>query len=147
MESSLQNLLDREEIRDLLSSYCLALDDRDWQRLASCFLADAIGYYGEEIGQKTGYPAIEQLCRSALEPLDSSQHLIGTYEIAVDGDTARARCYLHAQHTKAGTPGGDNLTLGGIYLDELVRTADGWRIAKRELRTLWVEGNPAVLVV
>lgn len=147
MEKNLRLLLDRQEINDLLNRYCSSLDGRDWARLATCFIPDAVGYYGEDAGQKNGYEQIEQLCRAALEPLDSSQHLTGNYEIEIDGDRASSRCYLQAQHTKAGTPGGDNLTLGGIYLDKIVRTAEGWRIAQRELRILWQEGNPDVLVV
>jgi len=147
MEENLKLLIDRQEICDLLNRYCSSLDDRDWARLATCFTPDAIGLYGEEAGRKDGYPAIEQLCRTALEPLDSSQHLTGNHEIVISGDKAYARCYLQAQHTRAGTPGGDNLTLGGTYRDEIVRTPEGWRIRRRELHILWQAGNPDVLVL
>jgi len=145
MDKALKTILDRQVICDLLNCYCWSLDDHAWERLATCFLPEAVGYYGEEIGEKVGYQAIEQLCRSALTPLDSSQHMISNIEIELGGDTARSRCYLQAQHYKAGTPGGDNFTLGGYYRDELVRTSEGWKIKRRELHTLWVDGNPAVL--
>lgn len=141
----LESLIARQQIFDLLHCYCSALDTRDWRRLASCFLPGAVAVYGEDLGRQDGYAAIEQPCRSALGPLDSSHHMISNQEIEIDGDTARSRCYLHAQHTKAGTPGGDNLAIGGMYVDELVRTAEGWRIRFRELRFLWQEGNPAVI--
>ena len=61
-----------------------------------------------------------------------------------DGDTATCRCYLHAQHTLHGTPGGDNFIIAGRYVDDLVRTADGWRITHRVLHFDWNEGNPKV---
>jgi len=35
--------------------------------------------------------------------------------------------------------------IGGTYLDEMVRTAHGWRIRERDLRITWQEGNPRVL--
>ncbi len=145
MQRTLEHLCDRMEIIDLLNRYAIALDSRDWSRLSTCFTADAVALYGPVLGRQDGFAAIEKLCRTALEPLDSSQHLIGSHEIEVDGDSARTRCYLHAQHTKAGSAGGDNFTIGGTYVDELVRTAAGWRIRRRELIILWQEGNPRVL--
>jgi hypothetical protein len=35
--------------------------------------------------------------------------------------------------------------VAGRYEDRLVRTADGWRIAHRELITMWTAGNLAVV--
>jgi 3-phenylpropionate/cinnamic acid dioxygenase small subunit len=145
MNRTLEHLCDRMEITDLLNRYATSLDDRDWKRLATCFTPDAVGLYGPVLGRQEGFAAIEKLCRTALEPLDSSQHIVTNHEIEIDGDTARARCYLHAQHTKAGAEGGDNLVIGGFYVDELVRTVHGWRIRQRELRVLWQDGNPRLL--
>jgi 3-phenylpropionate/cinnamic acid dioxygenase small subunit len=145
MNRTLEHLCDRMEITDLLNRYATSLDDRDWKRLATCFTPDAVGLYGPVLGRQEGFAAIEKLCRTALEPLDSSQHIVTNHEIEIDGDTARARCYLHAQHTKAGAEGGDNFVIGGSYVDELVRTVHGWRIRQRELRILWQDGNPRLL--
>ena len=65
--------------------------------------------------------------------------------MSVDGDTATSTCYLHAQHVLPGTAGGDQFVFAGRYLDNLVRTADGWRIAERTLEAMWTSGNPAVI--
>jgi len=142
---NLEALLDERDICALLDRYAHALDEKDWSMLRTCFTEDAVALYGEALGRKDGYAAIEEACRGALERLDSSQHMLSNKEVVIDGDRATSRCYLQAQHTKAGTAGGDNLTIGGIYLDEIVRTSEGWRIAQRELRILWQEGNQAVL--
>lgn len=142
---SLEYLLDRQAISDLLIRYGMALDDRDWARLESCFTPDAQAIYGGEIGLQKGYKAIEKTCREALEPLDASQHIITNHEIEIDGDTARARSYLHAQQTKYGMPGGENFTIAGTYIDDLIKTSDGWKIRKRELVIAWQTGNPAVM--
>ena len=142
---SLDYLLDQRDVCDLLHRYAHALDEKGWDLLATCFTPDAVAYYGEELGRKEGYASIEETCRAALASLDSSQHMISNPEIAIDGNTATSRCYVQAQHTKAGVEGGDNYAIGGIYLDEIVRTAEGWRIRYRELRILWSEGNQSVL--
>ncbi len=145
MEEIIKQFKERQEICDLLTRYAYSLDDRDWARLATCFTPDAVAVYGEDLGMQTGYKTIEETCRTALAPLDASQHMVSNFVVDINGDTAHTRCYLQAQHTKLGTPGGDNFTIAGEYRDEIVRTPDGWRIKKRELIFLWQEGNPEVI--
>ena len=41
--------------------------------------------------------------------------------------------------------GGPLFTLAGRDTDLFRRTDEGWKIAERELETMWVDGNPAVL--
>lgn len=143
MTDPLTVLQDRQEIADVLHRYGYALDGRDWDGLRACFLPDVVGHYGGDPLQ--GYEAIEELCRVTLEPLSVSQHLIGNVTVSVDGDAASATCYLHAQHVLPGTPGGEQFIFAGRYLDLLVRTPDGWRIAERTLEAMWTSGNPAVI--
>lgn len=147
MEEAVRTLLHRAEIVDLVHRYASSLDDRDWQRLASCFVPEAIAHYGPVLGRVDGFAAIERVCRATLDPLDSSQHLISNIEIEITDGAARVRSYFQAQHTKVGTLGGDNFTIGGTYLDQLVHTDSGWRIRERELCMVWQEGNPAVVAV
>lgn len=136
---------ERQAISDLLIRYGRALDDRDWEKLETCFLPDAVAIYGEEFPPCEGFKAILETVRFALEKLDGSQHIITNHEMKIDGDTAHTHCYLHAQHKREGTPGGDYLTIGGSYIDEIVKTPDGWKIKKRHLKVTWQEGNPAVV--
>lgn len=143
--SSLEELLEERAVCALLKRYARALDEKDWPLLATCFVPEAVALYGETIGRVEGVDAIAGACRAALEKLDSSHHVLSNEEIEIVGNSATARSYVHAQHTKAGVPGGDNFTIGGVYVDVIVRTPDGWRIRQRELKMLWQEGNPAVL--
>lgn len=144
MDPVLQLLLDDRDVVRLCHRYAAALDDRDWDRLRTCFLPDAVAVY-DGIGECAGYEAIEQLCRSALLPLSRTQHLIGNVVVDVDGDGATSSCYLQAQHVREGTPGGDTYVIAGRYTDRVVRTPDGWRLAHRRLETWWTGGNPAVV--
>ena len=63
----------------------------------------------------------------------------------MDGDTARSSCYFHAQHVRAGTPGGDLYVIAGRYQDTLTRTDAGWRISERVQTYQWRNGNRAVV--
>ena len=142
-ESDIQDLLDERAITAVLHKYATALDQKDWELFSTCFVPDASAYY-ETIGLVEGYPAIEALCRTALAEITRTHHLIGNVDITVEGDSARSSCYLHAQHVRPMTPGGDTNIIAGRYDDELVRTEQGWRIRRRELHVWWTFGNPAV---
>ena len=136
---------DRQAVVDRLHAYAWALDDRDWPALAACFTADADADYGPTLGVFRGGDAVAALCRRVLDPLDSSQHVLGSQQVALAADRAEARCHVIAQHTRATQPGGANYTIGGTYRASLVRTDTGWRIARFALEVRWTEGNPAVL--
>jgi ketosteroid isomerase-like protein len=146
MDPVVQQLLDERDITQLCYRYGTALDTRNWSLLRTCFTDDAVTAY-EGLGEFEGYPAIEKVCQAAVGPLDRSHHLIGNVSVEVDGDTATAQCYLHAQHVKTGTSGGDLHVIAGRYTDRLVRTDGGWRFVHRSLETWWTDGNPAVIGV
>jgi ketosteroid isomerase-like protein len=144
VDAATAGLRDAAEITAVQVRYALALDARDWASLRTCFLPDGVAVYAD-LGTFEGYDAIEALCRSALEPLTRTQHLLGNHASTVDGDRATAQCYFQAQHVKAGTAGGENFVIAGRYEDVLQRTPDGWRISHRTLETWWTEGNAAVV--
>jgi ketosteroid isomerase-like protein len=138
------DLADRREIDDVLYRYAHALDSHDWDRLRTCFTEDAVADFLELGGVNEGIDAIVELISGVLSGLDASQHLIGSPIATVDGGTAKSSCYLQAQHVFEGAPGGDHYLVGGTYVDELVRTPEGWRIKHRTLHASWMSGNPGV---
>jgi 3-phenylpropionate/cinnamic acid dioxygenase small subunit len=144
VDAQLQALVDRAEIENLLARYAAALDGHDWGLLATCFTTDA-RYRFAHAGDVVGFEAIAEVCRASLEPLDASQHLIGSPHVEVEGDRARSRCSFQAQHVRREAEGGRNYVVAGTYVDELCRTDAGWRIERRELQRVWTDGNPAVL--
>ena len=133
---------DHDAIVELTHRYCWALDDRDWTALEQVFTVDATARLGTH--DCADPAAIVHRCRAALQPLDASHHMVTNHLIVVDGDRATSRCYVQAQHTKRRTSGGDNWLLGGRYVDSLRRTDDGWRIERRDLITVWTDGNTDV---
>jgi hypothetical protein len=92
-----------------------------------------------------GVEAIIERIAGAITRLDATQHLVGNHQVRVDGDTATCRTQLQSQHVKRGTEGGDNFIIGGFYIDQMRRTAEGWRITHRLMEETWREGNRAVV--
>jgi SnoaL-like domain len=143
-DDSFSGTSDREEIFDLAVRYATALDNRDYALLRTCFLPDVEGDY-DGVGEVSGYQAIEDMCRRALDPLDASQHIMTNFAVDIHGDQADFSCYLHAQHVLNSAEGGPLFVVAGKYIDVQRKMPEGWRIARRELKVLWTSGNPAVL--
>jgi ketosteroid isomerase-like protein len=139
----LQRLLDERSIVDVCIRYATAIDDRDWARLRSCFLLDAVGVYHAD-RTLHGADEIVETIRTAVTPLSRTQHLVGTFVVDVQGDEATSSCHLHAQHVRTGVPGGEKYVIAGRYADRFARTQDGWRIRERRLDRWWTAGNAAV---
>ena len=135
--------LDRSAITALTIDYCWALDTRDWEALRAVFLPDAVAELGSP--ELHGIDAIIERVSTALSPLDDSQHMVSTHQIVLEGDRARSRCYFHAQHIRHAANGSPHFIIAGRYEDELVRTHQGWRIARRRLVPMWREGNAEVV--
>lgn len=141
---SLDTLLEQARIQSVLNLYATALDARDWAALDGVFTADASANYGE-LGEFRGRQAIVDLVSHVLNQCGPTQHLLGNYRIAVDGDSATAACYLQAIHVGLGAHQGKLMTVWGEYRDRLVKTADGWRIVHRQLAGIHAEGDIGVV--
>ncbi len=137
---------DVTEIIQVTNRYCFAIDAHEWDTLrTSVFLPDAVCDFGSHLGVREGVDGIIDAIATALTPLDGSQHLVGSHVVDVDGDTATCRCYLHGQHIRHDVGGDPHFIVALTYDDELVRTADGWRIARRALIPNWRSGNAEVV--
>jgi ketosteroid isomerase-like protein len=140
-DPALQRLLDERDVLRLASAYCWALDGHDWDALAAVFAPDAVAYLPAGGPPLEGLDAIKARVRGALGPLDASQHLVGSPWVEIDGDTARMRHYLFAQHVRTAAAGGGLYVVGGAYHDRCERRPEGWRIVHRELHSIWSDGN------
>ncbi|RJF93145.1 nuclear transport factor 2 family protein [Sphingomonas cavernae] len=131
------------EIQQLLAAYVFAIDARDYDALDDVFTPDAEIDYRATGGAEGRWAEIKPWLGRALAPFPITQHLIGLPLIRIDGDTATARTMLFNPMQLA-RPEGDHLfLLGCTYADELVRTAQGWRIAKRVETDFWVKDPPS----
>jgi 3-phenylpropionate/cinnamic acid dioxygenase small subunit len=144
MPLELELIADRLAITDALYRYATALDNRDWDLLGEVFAPDAVYTIGLH-GEFTGPGAIGEKIASLIGGYEATQHLITNPVIELDGDTARATCYLRAMHYLPDQrTGGNTYEMGGTYSDDLIRTADGWRITRRVLNVAWRDGNAAI---
>jgi len=140
MTDALAALADRLEIQDLLTRYCRAIDTREWDVLDTVFTPDAVIDYSSAGGAKGRFHEVKEWLAEVLPRFAMSQHLITNFEVRVDGDTATSRVYVYNPMGTRNAAGGlDLFFFGGYYVDRLVRTPAGWRIAERVEETAFMD--------
>lgn len=131
-------MLIEHECEKVLMRSIRTFDERDWEGFANVFAQDGVFFRANQPTQPlTGREAILASLKS--RPADRlTRHLCTNVQIeAIDKDHAKGLCYLYLFSATATPPekaiGGpaDAVQRIGEYSDEYVRTAEGWKIARR----------------
>jgi hypothetical protein len=153
-DQRIQYLLDRIEIQDIVARYGLGQDlheDGDngvLQEWNDVFAPDGVVDYsstGVPQLDGMGYRELVDFMRrpgGSMSGLLRWQHFQGWSSVTIDADRAIART-PHIHTHKGETDGkGWNLIQTGMFVDELERRPEGWRIAHRSLEILWMDTFP-----
>jgi hypothetical protein len=125
-------LCERAEIEELLRRYCRAIDGKDFALLDDVFTPEAVIDYTASGGIRGPLVEIRRWLAEALAPFVVIQHLITNVDLELDAGRGRGRTYFFNPMGLDAPDGGRTMFFcGGVYHDEFVRTADGWRIASR----------------
>lgn len=124
---------DRADIADVLIRYATGIDSRDWPLFRTVFTADCELDYGQ-IGTWNGVDAVTEFMELSHAGAGHTMHRLSNMAITVTEDTATARTYIDGLILAADNASGVNAV--GFYDDELVRTGDGWRIARRRFTSV-----------
>ncbi|HTQ21920.1 nuclear transport factor 2 family protein [Mycobacterium sp.] len=126
---------DRQDISDLLVRYATAIDRREWPLLGTVFTDKCDVDYGV-IGTWQTADAVVEFMEQAHALAGYTLHRLSNIAITLDGDRAVARTYINGLIMAGDNKSGVNAN--GFYDDEIVRTADGWRIARRRFTTVYL---------
>ena len=138
---SQQELSDRLEIQDLITAYSYAIDLHRFDDLDEIFTPDATLDFSATGGIAAPLPEIKTWLASVLVHFGGHQHLVATSSVSLAGNTATARTICHNPMWFA-DPAQPPMFVGLWYVDELVRTPDGWRIASRVQEKGYLHGLP-----
>ena len=141
-DRSQQEIADRLGIDDLLTRYAWAIDDKDWDALATVFTEDARIDYTSAGGISGTRDDVVAWLAETLSAFPMTQHMVTTRQVTLDGDRATARSMLFNPMGLSDGEGGLRVFYtGGVYRDRLRRTSDGWRIEERTEEALWFDGD------
>ena len=127
---SLAEISDRLEIQQLLVDYSTAIDNRRFDDLDRVFTPDAYIDYTELGGIAGTYPDVKAWLAEVLPKFPAYFHMLGNFDIRIDGDTASSRTILF-NPMKLSDDSEQIMFCGLWYDDEFIRTADGWRMTRR----------------
>ena len=133
------NQTEQQAVIEVLVRVAAAFDARDWPALDEVFTAD-LDAYGAQ-----GREAVVTTVRSFLGGCGPSQHLLGNYQVSVSGDSAHSVCKARVLHVGAGELADRTYECCGNYVDELVRTPEGWRLRRRQFDVTISLGDMSVL--
>jgi hypothetical protein len=133
----LQELLDREAIRDVIYRYSRGADRHDEALLRSVYHPGARDNHGTFDGLAEDF--VTYIMQSGGAGFTAGQHHIGNILIDLDGDVARVEsvfvCYLVTDDED----GRHIDVLGGRYWDRFERRDSVWKIADRTVLLDWSE--------
>jgi ketosteroid isomerase-like protein len=134
--SDLEQMAQRQAIRELIGRYYFGIDRKDRELICSCFSDDAVYEFVLEERTVRGR---EELLKTfgGSGGAKLSSHAISSQEIVVDGLEATADTMVVA-HLVEGMAGPGRIFIRGLrYLDRLVLQPAGWRIVHRRHNSLW----------
>lgn len=137
--ASVQELSDRLAIQDLITAYSYAVDFRRWDDLDAIFTGDGILDLTATGGIAGPLPEVKAWLAQVLPNFTVHQHLVATSQVTIEGDTASARSICHNPMVMDSDGKQHVLVVGLWYLDEFVRTPDGWRMTKRSQQKAFMQ--------
>ena len=130
----LQELEDREQIRQIFVDYAKYLDAGDHAGYASLFADD--GVMLAQLGEAVGPAAIKEVLDTNLGPqvrghLPEAIHVMNNQRIDIDGDTATTVVvWFYLTSDEDGVP---TVLQSGRYNDDLVRENGEWKIKRHDI--------------
>jgi hypothetical protein len=125
-DPALQELLDKQELRELVQRYNRAADRRDVELMRSVFHPGAT--YDQGGGPMPGDDIGQQIIDGLNAMMTSSFHSVAGQAVKIRGDEAVGETYLSGQHVLAD---GKRLRSQTRYLDRFERRDGEWRISER----------------
>ena len=121
-------MTDIEEIRNLLGSYCLLIDDGEFDKFEDLLAPDAVlDAMGELV---VGRSQIRSFLEENYPARRRGRHITVNSVVEVDGPVGSARSDVIALRK---TSEGPVIHLVGRYIDSFTKT-DRWRVQRREIR-------------
>lgn len=126
-----QELIDREKIREVVHRYCWAVDRGT--------LEEVMAFFDDDSCELRLIPGKTYLGKAAVQKwygiyiqnrMEVLRHLIHNQIISIEGDTAVSKSYFDA----VGDLKGESITVAGFYEDTLLRVRGKWKFTQKVIR-------------
>src|SRR5581483_8991958 len=132
LEDMVQELWDREKIKELTYEYGLAIESQDEQRMANLFTEDgSVDFSSLGRGVIKGRPALKEFYRTTW-PL-RVKPFFTNHVIRISGNRATGTCSLENRATR----GEQSLIGAGRLHDEYEKVDDEWKFKSRRVEMFY----------
>ena len=141
---TVEDLLDRAAISDVVHRYATGIDRRDWALFRSIFADEVALDFSSWNGAAPSRMAADAWTAgvtASLSGFDATQHVSSNHVITLDGDAATCVSYMMALHYLLEDGQHQMQGIGGYYTNRLVRGPDGWKIQACTLTVTWEMGD------
>ena len=133
-------------INRLRYEYAFGIDTRDYALFRSVFTDEVTMDFSSYSGRPAVTLSADDWVASAatlFDSLDATQHSMMNplVDLGADGQRATQRMAMQATHFLNDV----EFTIGGWYLDEAVRTDEGWKLAAVTLNVTWRRGDASIM--
>jgi ketosteroid isomerase-like protein len=136
----LEELADREAIRECLCRYARGVDRLDADLVRSAYWPDC---QDEHMGFTGNAEEFIAWSFPVMASMDQTLHMLANVLVSLRGDEADAEAYFYGIHRVNLPDGSKSDVIGaGRYLDTFERRDDEWRIIRRLVVTDWFRQYP-----
>lgn len=130
IEQRVQELEDREEIKELTARYCWHVARGEGEAVANLFTDDGVlDVTDSGRSPVRGREALLKFYRRSVTEPEVAIPFIQNHIIEVSGDEAHGTCGIEARFSR----NGESVTAAGYYEDKYRRERGRWRFAERKL--------------
>jgi hypothetical protein len=136
----LEELADREAIRECLYRYSRGVDRLDADMVRSAYWPDCVDNHMGFTGNAEEFIAWSF---PIMGTMDQTMHMIGNVLMTIRGNVADVEAYFYGIHRINLPDGGKSDVIGaGRYLDQMEKRGEEWRIKERMVVTDWFRQYP-----
>lgn len=144
MNTASQGITDHAVIINAVNGIAIFADLRDWSRCRQSF-SDRVEFDYTSLtgGTPTVMAADQQMQQWSnffKSTFKSTQHIIGSHVVTINGDAAACVSNFQAHHTYLDSQKGIWI-LSGVYNHNLNRVGNAWKVNKMKMSIVWETGN------
>ena len=147
LPTKLAGITEREAIADALYRAVLAFDHNNEDLLRSAITEDGFLEFKGVMSCK-GIAELKEKVYDRVSKLDTL-HVLSNVRVNVESDSqAQVLCSAVATHCRAGqgvVPDGAKYTSGAMYLCDVVKEGELWKVSRWQAQVIWLQGDRSVM--